>query len=169
MKSARSLWMRWLEHLLVIGLSIMGLMVFANVVLRYVFDDGIAVTEEVARFIFVWITFIGSIVAMKEGLHLGMQSLTRNLPKPIRVGAQILSHALMLLCCAVLLKGSLDRDGAEHKQRVGVIRHSRRLHVRRRHCRVDSHRLDPHPGTAARLQRHRASRQVAAERPIAET
>jgi TRAP-type transport system small permease protein len=108
---ARSLWIKWLEHLLVVGLSIMGLMVFANVVPRYAFDDGIAVTEEVARFIFVWITFIGSIVAMKEGLHLGMQSLTRNLPKPIRVGAQILSHALMLLCCAVLLKGSWTQTG----------------------------------------------------------
>jgi TRAP-type transport system small permease protein len=106
LNAARTLWIRWFEHLLVIGLSIMGLMVFTNVVLRYVFDSGIAITEEVARFIFVWLTFIGSIVAMKEGRHLGMQALTRHLPAPLHIGSQLISHVLMLVCCVVLLIGS---------------------------------------------------------------
>ena len=106
MKTTRAAWIRWLEHLLVLGLCVMGLMIFSNVVLRYLFDEGIAITEEVSRFIFVWLTFIGSIVAMKEGLHLGMESLARNLPKPARIAAMLLSHALMLVCCGVLLVGS---------------------------------------------------------------
>ena len=84
----------------------MGLMIFTNVVLRYVFDSGIAVTEEVSRFIFVWLTFIGSIVAMNKGLHLGMENLARNLPKPFRIASMVLSHALMLVSCGVLLVGS---------------------------------------------------------------
>lgn len=106
MTSKKSLWIRWLEHLLVIGMCAMGLMIFSNVVLRYIFNDGIAITEEVSRFIFVWLTFIGSIIALKEGLHLGMESLARNLPKPARIAAQLVSHVLMLTCCIVLLKGS---------------------------------------------------------------
>lgn len=97
---------RWLEHLLVLGLSVMGLMVFANVVLRYAFDSGIAVTEEVSRFIFVWLTFVGAVVAMFEGLHLGVDFLINALPRPIRVACQVLARVLMLFCCAVLLMGS---------------------------------------------------------------
>jgi TRAP-type C4-dicarboxylate transport system permease small subunit len=106
MEAPRTAWVRWLEHLLVIGLCVMGLMIFSNVVLRYVFDDGIAITEEVSRFIFVWLTFIGAVVAMKEGLHLGMENLARNLSRPVRIASMVLSHALMLLCCGVLLVGS---------------------------------------------------------------
>jgi len=105
-KTTHPLATRILEHFLVAGLSIMGLMVFGNVVLRYAFNSGIAVSEEVSRFIFVWLTFVGAIVAMKEGLHLGMEVVVSRLPKPLKAGAQIASCLLMLLCCAIVLKGS---------------------------------------------------------------
>ena len=52
-------------------------MVFGNVVLRYAFNSGIAVSEELSRFFFVWLTFIGAIVAMRDGAHLGMDTLGR--------------------------------------------------------------------------------------------
>ena len=53
----------------------MVLMVFGNVVLRYVFNSGIVVSEELSRFCFVWLTFIGAIVAMRDGTHLGMDNV----------------------------------------------------------------------------------------------
>ena len=53
----------------------MVLMVFGNVVLRYAFNSGIQVSEELSRFFFVWLTFIGAIVAMRDGTHLGMDAL----------------------------------------------------------------------------------------------
>jgi TRAP-type C4-dicarboxylate transport system permease small subunit len=85
----------------------MGLMVFANVVLRYVFDSGIAITEEVSRFIFVWLTFAGASLAMFEGLHLGVDAVINALPKPMRTTCQIVARFLMLACCVALLLGSL--------------------------------------------------------------
>jgi TRAP-type C4-dicarboxylate transport system permease small subunit len=109
MEVKKSILIKWLEHLLVLGLSVMGLMVLANVVLRYVFDSGLAVTEEVARFIFVWLTFVGAIVAMKQGLHLGMDSMVRRLSPKMKLLVQIMSNLLMLTCCALMLKGSLEQ------------------------------------------------------------
>ncbi len=97
---------RWLEHFLVVGLSVMGLMVFANVVLRYVFDSGIAITEEVSRFIFVWLTFAGASLAMFEGLHLGVDAVVNALPLRLRTVCQLAARVLMLACCAALLLGS---------------------------------------------------------------
>ena len=106
MKSLQRVAIRWLEHLLVLGLSVMGLMVFTNVVLRYVFDSGIAVTEELCRFIFVWLTFVGAVVAMFEGLHLGVDAVINALPGRIRTACQVIARLLMLLCCIAILMGS---------------------------------------------------------------
>ena len=106
MKSMQKFVIRWLEHLLVLGLSVMGLMVFTNVVLRYVFNSGISVTEELCRFIFVWLTFVGAVVAMFEGLHLGVDAVINALPRPIRIVCQVITRLLLLLCCIGILMGS---------------------------------------------------------------
>jgi TRAP-type C4-dicarboxylate transport system permease small subunit len=84
----------------------MVLMVFGNVVLRYVFNSGIVVSEELARFFFVWLTFIGAIVAMHEGTHLGMDSLVARLGRRGKLVCLALSQALILMCCAMLFWGT---------------------------------------------------------------
>ncbi|MEO8059534.1 MAG: TRAP transporter small permease [Burkholderiales bacterium] len=106
MTREKSALQKLLEHLLVFGMSIMGLMVLGNVILRYVFNSGLDISEEVSRFIFVWLTFVGSIVALKDGLHLGADSVVRRLPKPWRMACYWLSHALMLWCCWLIWTGS---------------------------------------------------------------
>jgi TRAP-type transport system small permease protein len=62
---------RVLEVLMAAALAIMVVLVFGNVVLRYGFNSGITVSEEVSRWLFVWLTFLGAIVAMREHAHLG--------------------------------------------------------------------------------------------------
>jgi TRAP-type C4-dicarboxylate transport system permease small subunit len=96
---------RMFQHLLVAGLAVMSLMVLANVFLRYFFDSGIVFTEEVGRYIYVWLTFLGSIVALRKGTHLGMDSVIRRMPHPVRVVFFALSHFLMLGCCVLLWIG----------------------------------------------------------------
>ena len=56
--------MRLFDHLLVLGMSVMSLMVFWNVVLRYGFNSGIPFSVEVSRLIFVWIAFVGAVAAL---------------------------------------------------------------------------------------------------------
>ena len=106
MKETQSAGFKLLEHLLVLGMSIMGLMVLFNVILRYAFNSGLVISEEVSRFIFVWLTFLGSIVALKDGIHLGVDTLVRRLPGPIQKICYWISHLLMLWCCWLLWKGS---------------------------------------------------------------
>ena len=66
---------RAIDALLATLLLAMVLMVFGNVVLRYAFNSGIVVSEELSRFCFVWLTFIGAIAVMRDNAHLGMDSL----------------------------------------------------------------------------------------------
>ena len=58
----------------------MVVLVFGNVVLRYAFNSGITVSEELSRWLFVWMTFVGAVVALRDHAHLGMDSVVSRLP-----------------------------------------------------------------------------------------
>jgi TRAP-type C4-dicarboxylate transport system permease small subunit len=84
----------------------MGIMVLTNVVLRYGFNSGIPVSEEVSRILFVWMTFLGAIMASYEGTHLCVDTFVNALPPLGRKICALLSIALMLYCNFLLLEGS---------------------------------------------------------------
>ncbi|APF39585.1 TRAP transporter small permease protein (plasmid) [Chelatococcus daeguensis] len=94
------------DALLAVLLLGMVVMVFGNVVLRYVFNSGIVVSEELSRFFFVWLTFIGAVVAMRDGSHLGMETVLLMLPRRGRIVCLALSQALILACCVMLFWGA---------------------------------------------------------------
>lgn len=94
------------EAALALALAAMVVMVFGNVVLRYAFDSGITVSEELSRFLFVWLTFLGAVVVMRQGGHLGFDMVSRALPRAGRQGCRIISNLLMLLCCWLFLRGA---------------------------------------------------------------
>lgn len=81
-------------------------LVFGNVVLRYVFNSGIAISEELSRWLFVWMVFLGAIVGMREHSHLGMDTLVKALPPLGRRICYGLSHGLMLFAAVLLTEGS---------------------------------------------------------------
>ena len=94
-----------LKFLVFLCLSSMVVLVFGNVVLRYVFSSGITFSEEFSRWLFVWLTFFGAIIAMRDHTHLGMDSVISRLPVWGKKACYIVSHLLMIFCCLMLLKG----------------------------------------------------------------
>jgi TRAP-type C4-dicarboxylate transport system permease small subunit len=97
---------RLLEGLLVGLLGLMVVLVFGNVVLRYGFNSGLVFSEEVSRFIFMWLTLLGALVALHDGAHLGMTSVVGRLPPRGRRLCRFASDALMLGCCILLAHGT---------------------------------------------------------------
>jgi TRAP-type transport system small permease protein len=90
-------------------LALMVVMVFGNVVLRYGFNSGITMSEELSRWLFVWMTFLGALVALRTRAHLGTDSLVSRLPlagKKICLG---ISHLLMLYICWLMFKGGWEQ------------------------------------------------------------
>jgi len=94
------------EWLLALALAAMLAMVFGNVVLRYGFNSGITVSEEVSRILFVWVTFLGAVAVMQRRGHLGFDLVVRALPPRGRQACRIVSGVLMLVCCLVFLHGA---------------------------------------------------------------
>jgi TRAP-type transport system small permease protein len=98
-----------LETLCAALLALMVLLVFGNVVLRYGFNSGITLSEEIARWLFIWITFLGAIVALRERAHLGSDLLIARFPEWGKRLCECVSYALMLFITWLLFKGSLDQ------------------------------------------------------------
>lgn len=97
---------RALDLLIAAALAVMVVLVFGNVVLRYAFNSGIAVSEEVARWLFVWLCFMGAVVAIKERAHLGTDMLVSRLPVAGRKACMVAGHLLMLYVTWLFLDGS---------------------------------------------------------------
>ncbi|PDV87829.1 ABC transporter permease [Rhizobium sp. H4] len=87
-------------------LAAMVVLVFGNVVLRYAFNQGITSSEELSRIFFVWLTFLGAVVAMREHAHLGVDSLITRLPKPVAKLAVLLGYGMMLAATWLMISGS---------------------------------------------------------------
>ncbi|MFM7001145.1 MAG: TRAP transporter small permease, partial [Limnohabitans sp.] len=57
----------WLLNWVVaISLAVMVVLVLGNVVMRYGFNSGITLSEELSRWLFIWMTFMGAVIALKE-------------------------------------------------------------------------------------------------------
>jgi TRAP-type C4-dicarboxylate transport system permease small subunit len=106
LRQATDWFFRLLELLVVACLVAMVVMVFGNVVLRYAFNSGILVSEEMSRYCFIWLTYIGAMIAMREGAHLGVDTLVKHLPRAGKKACLFASEALMLLVNVLFFIGT---------------------------------------------------------------
>jgi TRAP-type C4-dicarboxylate transport system permease small subunit len=95
-----------LEFLVVILMVAMVAMVFGNVFLRYAFNSGITISDEMSRYCFIWLTYIGAMVAMREGGHLGVDTLVKHLSLSGKKICLFLSESLMLFCNGLFMLGT---------------------------------------------------------------
>ncbi|TYC61980.1 TRAP transporter small permease [Rhodobacterales bacterium] len=84
-------------------------MIFLNVVLRYGFGSGIDVSEELSRFFFVWLIFLGAIAAMRRHMHIGFDLVVAIVPEGLRRAMLATANGLVLFVCVLILVGSLQQ------------------------------------------------------------
>ena len=100
---------KFLELVMATCLAVMVLLVFGNVVLRYAFNSGITVSEEISRWLFVWLTFMGAVVALREHGHLGTDMLVGRLGPTGKKVCLVIGYVLMLMTCWMLFRGALEQ------------------------------------------------------------
>ncbi|HZG14774.1 MAG TPA: TRAP transporter small permease [Candidatus Bathyarchaeia archaeon] len=106
MSKVQTLLGRLLNGAIALSLAFMAILVFGNVVLRYAFNSGITWSEEMSRFLFVWLTFLGAIGALKENQHLGVDMFIKRLPPTLKKVAFVFINAAMLYVLWLVLDGS---------------------------------------------------------------
>lgn len=82
---------------------IMTVMIFLQVIYRYVLADSLSFSEELARYMFIWSVAMGSALALKTRSHIGVDIVVERLPKSLASPAKIVASALNLLFFALLI------------------------------------------------------------------
>jgi len=112
-----------LEKLVMTILGLMVVLVFTNVVLRYGFNSGITLSDELSRFMFVWLIFIGAFLTMRDNAHLGVNGAVKALPARAKVAIKIFGDVVTLVCCILLGYGTTIHilDNMDNFSPVGGI------------------------------------------------
>ena len=97
---------RGIEILIAFFLAVMIALVFANVVLRYCFSTGFAWSEEVARLCFIYLVYLGSIGAMRDNQHLGLDSVLARVPEHAQKVIYFLVQVAVIWVMVILTQGS---------------------------------------------------------------
>lgn len=113
---------RAVQYLMALDLGLMVALVFSNVVGRYGFGAGFAGAEELARLLFVWLVFLGAILALRRNSHLGVELVQALLPPWARRACAVVTHVLILFALALFLAGSWTQT------RIGLATYSTVLH-----------------------------------------
>lgn len=98
---------RVIEWLLVALMGGMVVLVFGNVLLRYGMNSGITISEEISRWFFLWMTFLGAVVGVIERAHLGTDMLISRLGPTGKRACLVLAQLGMLWCTWLIFQGSV--------------------------------------------------------------
>lgn len=107
-----------LETVMIVALSVMVVVMFMQVVLRYVFSTGFAWTEELSRFMMIYMIFIGAAVLASQDGHISvtiLDDLLKGIPRKVIKGVQ---YALTLAYCIVMGNLSLSTLSIVAKQKT---------------------------------------------------
>lgn len=85
---------------------VMVIVTLAQVIFRYVLAAPLPWSEELARYCFVWIVFLGAAVGLSRGIHLGVDLLVNAMPTPVRRGVDALTNLLIAGFAATVIYAS---------------------------------------------------------------
>ncbi len=95
------------KFIMIVFLSIMLVVLFAQVVARYVFDYGILWSEELARFMCIWIAMLGSAIACIDFSHIRV-SFAEDMFKRAKPLLNLIQMLAILAFGVLLLKYGYD-------------------------------------------------------------
>ncbi|WP_427978889.1 TRAP transporter small permease [Agarivorans sp.] len=100
-------WFRSIEENLIASLLVvMTLLVFIEVVMRFVFNSGLHWIQEVTLYCSAWLVLLGASWGVREGAHIGVDAFVKLLPHKQRKLLTLVALALCLFYCSLFLYGS---------------------------------------------------------------
>lgn len=93
--------LKWLDdnielYICVFLMSFMTLLVFVQVIMRYVFNNSLSWSEELARYTFIWLIYIGISYGCKLRKHIKIDAALYLFPKKVRPYVVLLGDILFI-------------------------------------------------------------------------
>ena len=96
-------WLDWFEKTAVTALlGTMILVVFLQVIFRFVVKGSLPWSEELARYVMVWAVFIGASMGAKSGAHIGVEAFVKLFSRRWRKPLVVVSAFFSVLFCSVV-------------------------------------------------------------------
>ena len=93
-----------LEVIILVSFSIaMTIIVFAQVIMRYVFNSAFSWAEEISRYLFIWIIYLGISYSCRTRRHVRVMFFINRLSDTIKRFVIILGDFLFLFYCIVII------------------------------------------------------------------
>lgn len=96
-----------LEGIMVLMMIGMLLLVGINVFMRIGFNSGLDFAEEIPRFMFIWLTFCGAVVALKQNTHINVNMFVHMVSKPVQKVFYAITQLLIIVCGCYITQGTI--------------------------------------------------------------
>jgi len=97
--------LKLLNIILAMILAFMVIIVFSNVIGRYFLESSLAWSEEVSRFLFIWMVFLGAVLAYINDEHLALDLLVKVLPLKISQILAVVADLLVIYAISLITLG----------------------------------------------------------------
>jgi TRAP-type C4-dicarboxylate transport system permease small subunit len=94
--------------------------VFLQFFTRYVLNDSLVWTEEIARYLLIGVTFIGSAMAMRKGSHIAVEAGLKAMPHRLRHWVMVLIDALVFAFGLFMAWTSAELAGNTRQAMVAI-------------------------------------------------
>lgn len=84
-------------------IALIIIVVFIQVFSRYVLNNPLTWSEELARYLFIWITFLASVVVFRENGHMSVDFIVTLFPHKIRVLVDLIGKAIITIFLITIL------------------------------------------------------------------
>ncbi len=112
--------LRWSDGLVFVIFWLLAFIVFLQFFTRYVLNDSLGWTEEVARFMLIAVTFVGSVMAARKESHIAVELLFRYLPRRGRLMVQLSVDAFSIVFYGGLAFLCTRLAGFTHQKMVSI-------------------------------------------------
>lgn len=96
-----------MDFILVACMVVMFLLIFINVMMRFIFNDSIDIAEELPRFLFVWMTFVGAVIALREKTHINVNIITARLSLLGKMTCWVICQIIITICAGYMFYSTL--------------------------------------------------------------
>ena len=91
------------KMLCVVFLALMSIIIVLQVFFRYVLNNSLSWSEELARYLFIWMIYIGISYGVKLDKHICVDAVYTFMPKGIKRGYAIVAYILFLIFAVAII------------------------------------------------------------------
>ena len=85
------------------SVSVMAILVFVNVIARFIFNSPLAVADEMSCYLFVLMSFMGTAIAARRKAHLGLTIVTDKFSPSAARKVQVLMYLIAAVFCLLIV------------------------------------------------------------------